>query len=349
MPSMNILHRYTAGDSMRRLSDEEKRIGTMVFQKSFEIKNDENVLVVCDPEKREEASVFFESAKRYTSHVSCILFDGMTENAQEPPVDIIEAMKTSDIAILITSYSLSHTQARRAASASGARIASLPGITLEMMRRTLMTDPQALRGDSEKVAALLTAGDTVTITSSQGSNLSFSIRGRAGISDTGIFSQPGAFGNLPAGEAFIPPVEGTANGLVVVDGAIADIELDVPVAIVITDGIAKSVSGGKAARELTRRMNEAGDKACVLCELGIGTNPATRLSSNVLEAEKVYGTCHVAFGNNSTFGGTNSVLFHTDCVIAKPAITIDNRVVVKNKTILGALVRIGQPDQRARE
>jgi len=334
MPIMNRLHRYSAAESIGLLSDEEKRIGILVFEKSFEINNDESVLIVCDLEKRVEASVFFESAKRYASNLSCLIFDGMTENAQEPPEVICEAMKTSDIAILITSYSLSHTQARRAASATGARIASLPGITLEMMKRTLMTDPHALRGDSEKVAALLTAGDTVTITSSQGSNLSFSIRGRAGIPDTGIFSQPGAFGNLPAGEAFIPPVEGTANGLLIVDGAIADIELDVPVAIVITDGIATSVSGGKAARELTRRMNEAGDKARVLCELGIGTNPATRLSSNVLEAEKVYGTCHVAFGNNSTFGGTNSVLFHTDCVIAKPAVTVDNRVVVRNKSIL---------------
>jgi leucyl aminopeptidase (aminopeptidase T) len=81
-------------------------------------------------------------------------------------------------------------------------------------------------------------------------------------------------------------------------------------------------------------MNDAGDKARVLCELGIGTNPATHLSSNVLEAEKVYGTCHIAFGDNSTFGGTNFVFFHTDCVIANPTITIDGRVVVKNKIIL---------------
>lgn len=334
MQSMNVLYRYTAGDSMRLLSDEERRIGTMVFEKSFEIKNDENVLIVCDPGKREEASVFFESAKRYTSNLSCILFEGMTENAQEPPADILEAMKTADIAILTTSYSLSHTQARRAASAAGARIASMPNITLEMMKRILVTDPRAIRGDSEKIAALLTSGDKVTITSPQGSNLSFSINGRAGIADTGILNTVGEFGNLPAGEAFIPPVEGTANGVLIVDGAIADVELDAPVTIIIKDGNAQSIRGGKAAHELTRRMNDAGDKARVLCELGIGTNPATRLCSNVLEAEKVYGTCHVAFGNNSTFGGTNSVLFHTDCVIADPTVTIDKHVVVRNKTIL---------------
>jgi len=334
MENMNILNRYTAGNNMRSLSNEEKRIGKTVFERSFEIKKDEKVLIVADPGKQEEAFVFFELAKRYTSNLSCIIFDGMTENAQEPPEEILEAMKTSDIAILTTTYSLSHTQARRTASTAGTRIASLPNITLEMMKRILVTDPRAMRADSEKIATLLTAGNDVIITSPEGSNISFSIKGRVGIPDTGILDQPGEFGNLPAGEAFIAPVEGTANGVLIVDGAIADIELDVPVKIIVKAGIAESIEGGKAARELETRMDIAGENARVLCELGIGTNPAARLSSNVLEAEKVYGTCHVAFGNNSTFGGTNFVLFHTDCVVEAPTATIDDRVVVYNKAIL---------------
>lgn len=81
-------------------------------------------------------------------------------------------------------------------------------------------------------------------------------------------------------------------------------------------------------------MNNAGDRARVLCELGIGTNPAARLSPNVLEAEKVCGTCHVAFGDNSTFGGTNSVSFHTDCVIANPTVAVDNHIMVKDQAIM---------------
>jgi leucyl aminopeptidase (aminopeptidase T) len=334
MQIMNMLERYTPVDRMRLLSAEEERVGRMVFEKSFEIKKDERVLIVCDPRNREEAAVFFESAKRYTSNLTCISFDGMTENAQEPPETILEVMKTSDIAILVTSYSLSHTQARRAASEAGARIATLPNITLEMMKRILVTDPTTIRSDSEKLAMLLTSGDEATITSAEGTDLLCSIHGRAGIPDSGIFPRPSDFGNLPAGEAFIAPVEGTANGILVVDGAIADIELDIPVEIMIRDGIIKSISGGEAAAELLRRMNDAGNKARVLCELGLGTNPAAHLSSNVLEAEKVYGTCHVAFGDNSTFGGANFVPFHTDCVVATPNVTIDKRVVVKDRTIL---------------
>ena len=50
-------------------------------------------------------------------------------------------------------------------------------------------------------------------------------------------------------------------------------------------------------------MEQTGEKAKIVCEFGIGTNKTTKLIPEVLEAEKVYGTGHLAFGNNATFGG----------------------------------------------
>jgi len=43
------------------------------------------------------------------------------------------AMKASDVVFIPTTCSLSHTKARMAASEAGARIASMPGITEDMM------------------------------------------------------------------------------------------------------------------------------------------------------------------------------------------------------------------------
>ena len=37
----------------------------------------------------------------------------MTENAQEPPEKIAQKMKLADTSLLVTTYSLSHTQARK--------------------------------------------------------------------------------------------------------------------------------------------------------------------------------------------------------------------------------------------
>jgi leucyl aminopeptidase (aminopeptidase T) len=40
-----------------------------------------------------------------------------------------------------------------------------------------------------------------------------------------------------------------------------------------------------------------------LAEMGIGTNPNARQPDNILEAEKILGTAHVAIGDNIHMGG----------------------------------------------
>ncbi|HEY4745309.1 MAG TPA: peptidase, partial [Desulfuromonadaceae bacterium] len=42
---------------------------------------------------------------------------------------------------------------------------------------------------------------------------------------------------------------------------------------------------------------------------------------NVLEAEKIMGTIHIALGDNSGFGGTVSAPFHEDYVFYHPTLT----------------------------
>ncbi|MEK7587607.1 MAG: aminopeptidase [Patescibacteria group bacterium] len=330
---MAITQILSRSDCIRSLSSQEQIVGEVVFRKSFQVANNERVLIVSDPRKTNEAAIFFESAKLYTSQLEYISFDGMTENSQEPPDEVAAKMRNAQIVLLVTSFSLSHTQARREACQNGVRIASLPGISHSMILRTLQTDPHALKKQTETIATLLSKNSHVRITSPEGTELTISIKGRKGIADTGILHMPGSFGNLPAGEAFIAPVEGSAEGILVVDGAMAGIDLDTPTMIKIANGNVTMITESQAGKELLRRMDTAGPKSRVVCELGIGTNPTTLLNHNVLEAEKVYGTCHIAFGNNSTFGGTNSVLFHTDVVLRNPMVMIEDKIVVKEGSI----------------
>ena len=98
------------------------------------IKPGESVLIVTDPARSNLAGIFAAAAKAITKKVELVSFNTMTGNAQEPPPLVAQKMKTADVALLVTTYSLSHTKARKNASQNGCRIASMPGITLAMAK-----------------------------------------------------------------------------------------------------------------------------------------------------------------------------------------------------------------------
>ncbi len=326
--------RLKSTNKIRNLTPQEKVAGQNVMQQCLAVKPNEKVLIITDPQKQKlEAAIFFETAKNYTNQVELISFADMTGNAQEPPKEIAKKMAQSDVALLVTTYSLSHTQARKNACQKGTRIASMPDITQDMIVRTLSSDYSQIAQTSQKIAKILTQGKKVNINAPGGTDLKLSINNRQAIADTGFFTQPGDFGNLPAGEAFIAPLEKQTQGIIVFDGAFADIVLDKPIKIIVKNGQATSITGGQAAQKLVKLVNQISSKARIIGELGIGTNPKAKLSPNVLEAEKVYGTCHLALGNNATFGGTNSVSFHSDGIIKNPTVTINNQTIIKNGKI----------------
>ena len=128
----------------------------------------------------------------------------------------------------------------------------------------------------------------------------------------------GAFGNLPCGEGFIAPLEGTAEGTLVVDGSIAGIgRVAEPVALTVRDGHLTEANGADGAR-LLELLTEHGPDGTNVAELGIGTNESAILTGNILEDEKILGTAHVAFGASAAIGGTVQVPVHLDCVVLRP-------------------------------
>ncbi len=303
------------------------RLSQSVFKQCFGLKPSESVLIVVDEYKAKEAKLLFEAAKKISKKVSRIKFSGMTDNAQEPSINVTAALKQADVALLVTKWSLSHTKSREAASRAWVRIASLPGVTVSMMERTLTVDYAGIKKLSQHLAKILSAGKKVAITAPGGTDLTLSIAGRIAEADTGDLTKKSAFGNLPAGEAFIAPIENSVNGRLVIDGSLADIALDRPLTVTIKAGLMTNLSGGKAVAELRKAVLAAGESAKVVCELGIGTNLAATVVPEVLEAEKALNTCHIAFGNNTDFGGTNSASFHTDGVVLSPEILVDGRVI----------------------
>ncbi len=331
----NIIQTLSYSEKIRDLNGKEQQAGENVMKQCMDVKPKDSVLIITDKERlNSEAAVFFESAKEFTQKVKLVEIVPTGEHGKEPSKEVTKMMAENDVGLLVTTYSLSHTRARKNACSKGARIASMPGITNEMILRTLTLDYTEIAELSKKIANVLTKGNEAKITSKQGTNIAFDLNGRKAIADTGLFTSKGDFGNLPAGEAFIAPPEGKTNGEMVFDGCFGDIQLEKPLKVKVENGMATEIVGGKAAETLKKRLDKAGDLSRNIAELGIGTNESAKLGTGLLEVEKVYGTCHVALGDNSTFGGTVSVPFHSDGVILDPILEVDGKKIIENNEFL---------------
>jgi leucyl aminopeptidase (aminopeptidase T) len=200
------------------------------------------------------------------------------------------------------------------------------------MARCLAGNLEEIARRTAAVAKELEGKDQVRVTSPSGTDITFSIKGVKPIASTGLIHNPGDFGNLPSGEAYMMPVEGTARGVLYVDGSMAGIGSLLgkePICIDIEEGMAVRIRGGKEAEELTRKIEAAGERARNIAEFGIGTNDAAKITGIILEDEKVMGTIHIALGNNVSMGGSVDVPLHLDGLVLTPTVEIDGRVLMK--------------------
>jgi leucyl aminopeptidase (aminopeptidase T) len=277
---------------------------------------------------RETAGRLWDAARELGYRGEMVLMPVTEVHGAEPPPDVARQMLRAEVILAITSRSVSHTRARAAATQKGVRIATMAGVTGEMLERFAGVDLEAMGRRTNRVADILDKGEQVRLGSEAGTGLSFSIRGRlAHGRKASVFDRPGYWGNIPCGEAFIAPVEQSVQGRLVVDASVAGIGLlREAMVFEIDGGRAVSIEGGEAARRFAAVLNEPRKRQ--VAEFGVGTNDRARITGVVLEDEKVLGTCHVAFGNNVFFGGANRVGLHLDCVVREPTIEVDGEVVM---------------------
>jgi leucyl aminopeptidase (aminopeptidase T) len=294
----------------------------------------EEVLVICNPVTEEIGALMRIEAQGDGADATLAVISERESHAAEPPRPVAAAMAAADVVLAPTIQSLSHTAARKAASEAGVRIATLPGVTEEMLARLMNGDLAEMRRRGWAIVNVMNRGSQVRISDANGTDLSFSIEGREGIVDAGELSGKGAFGNLPCGEGFIAPVEGTAEGTLVVDGSIAAIGLvESPVQLTIEGGHLVGATGDEGA-QLMELLTPHGPDGTNVAELGIGTNEEAILTGNILEDEKIFGTAHVAFGASAGIGGTVQVPVHLDVVVKEPTVEIDGEAILGGGELL---------------
>ena len=293
------------------------------------VKKGESVLVITDQPLRKIGYAFREAAEEAAAEAMLLEILPRSSNGEEPPGSVAKFMKDCDVLIIPTSKSMSHTNARREACVAGARCVTLPGILEDTMERTLNADYQEIAQRSIKLAEMVNRGKTARVTTPAGTDITMSIEGRECHADTGLVHNPGDFSNLPAGEAYIAPVEGTANGVMVVDGSMVG-KVKKPIRIMVKDGLATEITGDRSAEELEKMLEPFGQPGRNIAELGIGTNHKARIVGNVLEDEKVMGTVHMARGDNKSMGGNVSVQSHLDGILLKPTLWIDEEKIMED-------------------
>ena len=311
----------------------DRAVKTVVRQ-CMGISPGEEVLVVCNPVTEEIGALMRIEAQGDGADATLAVISERDSAAAEPPRAVAAAMAAADVVLAPTIQSLSHTAARKAASEAGVRIGTLPGVTEEMLSRLMTGDLEEIRRRGWAVVTALNRGSEVRVTCQNGSDLRIGLQGRLGIVDAGELGNRGAFGNLPCGEGFIAPLEGTTEGTLVVDGSIAEIGLlEDPVSLTIREGHLVEASGEDGAR-LMELLTAHGKDGTNVAELGIGTNEEAILTGNILEDEKMLGTCHVAFGASAAIGGTVQVPVHLDCVVLEPTLAIDGETIVSGGDLL---------------
>jgi leucyl aminopeptidase (aminopeptidase T) len=202
-----------------------------------------------------------------------------------------------------------------------------------ILENELSADYHAIADLTLALVDWLDGRSSVHITTPLGTDLRLSVAGREWQSDTGLIRGQGVFGNLPAGEAYVAPIEDSAEGVLVVDKSLPGFPLSEPIRLVFEKGRVIHIEGGAGAAHLQKLIAEAerkpnGEWSRVIGELGIGTNTQARLQGNLMTDEKVAGTIHVAIGRNILFGGQNPAPIHEDGVVGQPTMRVDGELLI---------------------
>ncbi|MEM3396546.1 MAG: aminopeptidase [Thermoplasmata archaeon] len=300
-----------------------------VLKNCLDIKKREKLLIITDTEKEKIAEVFFESAQEMGADVLSLMMPVLGRDGVEPPDCVARMMLDMDAIIIMTKHSMTHTAARRNANRK-ARIVSMPDVPAESVSSGGITaNYLEVRKLIDILKEKFVRRKEVRIVSEKGTEIVMRFTKYRWIDkDDGLCRNRGDFTTLPAGEFFAAPDEKTANGKLVVDGSFGKL-LQEPVTLTVKDGFVESASNG----DILKAMDAYGKAGRNIAEFGIGVNKSAKLMGHPLEDNKVYGTVHIGFGDNSRYGGKIKCGYHAHGVILKPTVFVDGEIVVENGEI----------------
>ena len=298
------------------------------------LKPEEKLLIITDDQKFEIGHTLYQWASQVYDTTLCVMPPRAAHGAE--PTDLIAgAMLQADVVFVATTMSMFHSRARRAAVQTGhTRYVNMVDYIPQMFYEGGLT------ADFEEITRVLDRicphfqGSIFELTAPGGTHLICGVEGRPAIIDYGRSFRAGQSSSPPNAEIALGPVEGTANGVIVVDGSIPHPLINLleePITLRVKDGSITEITGGRQAdifREILAAYND--ERVYNIGELGLPVNPLNKVCGLMLVDEGAYGTLHIGIGNNLSFGGHVEAPVHIDLVIRDVTCKIDGREISRD-------------------
>ena len=295
----------------------------------------ERIIIVCDSDHKDVGEAFSVGALEIGMWSRLVLLDSDKEVRKEIPSHLREIFisQNPDIFINLLRGSSEETPFRikviKMETRRRNRLGHCPGVNYDMLTNGALAltseEYKKIQNFASKLMHRMQSAVAVRITNDLGTDLTLSVEKREFFTDTKIDWQSMKWMNLPVGEVIVAPLEDSLEGTLVCDLAVGGVgKLKKPVTIKARKGKAKEVtSQDKPALSKIKKALATDAWSSVVGEFAYGLNPKARITEEFLEAEKMAGTCHIAFGNNADFpGGKNHAMNHMDFLISKPNIEV---------------------------
>ncbi len=309
-----------------------------IVQTCAKVKAGESVVILTESVMESIANVVASEIVKVGAEPIIISMIPRTSDGQEPPKTAAEAMFVSDVFITAVKTSITHTNAVKKAVKNGSRGILMTQFTEEiLMGGGIEADFESLAPVCKKFAKILEDGDHVHLSTKNGTDLTYSAKGRRGNALYGLV-ESGQFSTVPTIEANCSPLEGTANGIIVADASIPYIGIGVlkePVKCIVKDGFITSIEGGEQAQILVEDLKAKNDPNVYnIAEMGIGLNPKCSFRGIMLEDEGVLGSVHIGIGTSITLGGNVKAKSHYDLIMKDGSIEVDGKIILKDGKIM---------------
>ncbi len=143
------------------------------------------------------------------------------------------------------------------------------------------------------------------------------------------------FLNMPSGEVCFAPLEESAQGRVFIELAFRQGQPLRGLELEFKDGLVKATRAGEGLDLFNQTVARGGGHAARLGEFGLGLNRAVdRLTGFLLLDEKMWGTAHLALGENRPLGGINNSALHWDLVVQQATVELDGKMIMREGKLL---------------